>query len=127
MIKTKYNPQNIDEYIAKSPEGVQNILTQIRETIKKAAPDAKEVISYRMPAFKMNGILVWFAAFNNHIGFFPKVSAMKNFEKELTKYETSKGTIRFPFDKKIPLELISKITKFRVKEELEKHKLKVKE
>ena len=121
MIKVKQNYQTIDDYMETFPKDIQEILQTIRQTIKKAAPEAEEVISYKMPAFKQKGILVWFAAFKNHVGFFPKVNAIKKFEKELLKYETSKGTIRFPLDKKIPLSLISKITKFRVKEELGKN------
>jgi uncharacterized protein YdhG (YjbR/CyaY superfamily) len=120
MSKAKQNYKTIDAYIKTFPEDIQEVLQTIRQTIKKAAPESEEVISYKMPAFKQKSILVWFAAFKNHIGFFPKVNAIKKFEKELLKYETSKGTIRFPLDKKIPLGLISKITKFRVKEELEK-------
>ncbi len=110
----------IDEYIGKFPEEIRDMLEQIRSAVKKAAPGAKEVISYKMPAFKLNGIIVWFAAFKDHIGFFPTASGVKEFEKELIKYETSKGTIRFPLDKKIPLSLISRITKFRVKEDFKK-------
>jgi len=121
MINAKQNYRTIDDYIKTFPEDIQDVLQTIRQTIKKAAPESEEVISYKMPAFKQKGILVWFAAFKNHVGFFPKVNAIKKFEKELLKYETSKGTIRFPLDKKIPLSLISKITKFRVKEELGKN------
>ena len=115
-------PVNIDEYISRFPKETLDMLEQIRRTVKKAAPGAEEVISYRMPAFKMNGILVWFAAFKDHIGFFPTATGVKEFENELIKYETSKGTIRFPLDKKIPINLISWITKFRVKENLNKKK-----
>ncbi len=120
MIQANKKPKTIDDYISRFPEELQEKLEKIRQTIKKAAPNAEEVISYQMPAFKQKGILVWFAAFKNHIGFFPKVNAIKKFEKELARYETSKGTIRFQLDKKIPLGLIFKITKFRVKEELGK-------
>ncbi len=120
MISTKNKIENIDEYISNFPKKIQIKLEQIRKTIRKAAPDAKEVISYQMPAFKMNGVLVYFAAFKNHIGFFPTSSPIKKFSKELSSYETRKGTIKFPLDKKIPLNLITKITKFRLKEDLEK-------
>lgn len=119
MISTNNKPKNIDEYINNFSKEVQTKLEQIRKTIKKAAPGAKEVISYQMPAFKQNHILVYFAAFKNHIGFFPTLSPIKVFGKELSKYETSKGTIKFPLDKKIPLALITKITKYRLKEDLE--------
>ncbi len=115
-------PSEIDEYIGKFPKETRDMLEQIRSAVKKAAPGAEEVISYKMPAFKLNGILVWFAAFKDHIGFFPTADSIKEFQKELIKYETSKGTIRFPLDKKIPLSLISRIIKFRVKENLNKKK-----
>jgi len=106
-----------DEYIASFPQNVQTALQQVRQAIKEAAPQAREVISYSMPAFKQNGILVWFAAFKNHIGFFPKVSAMEAFREQLTGYQTSKGTIRFPLDKPLPIGLIEEIVKFRAKED----------
>jgi uncharacterized protein YdhG (YjbR/CyaY superfamily) len=101
---------------------VQLILQQVRATIKEAAPDAEETISYKMPAFKQNGILVWFAAFKRHIGFFPKVSAIEAFREELSGYELSKGTIRFPLDKPVPLDLVKRIVAFRVKENSAKSK-----
>ena len=109
----------IDEYISECPPDVQKILNQIRVTIKKAAPNATEVISYGMPAFKQNKVLVYFTANKNHIGFYPTPNPIKVFSKELETYKTSKGAIQFPLDKKIPLTFISKITKFRVKEDLE--------
>jgi uncharacterized protein YdhG (YjbR/CyaY superfamily) len=108
----------IDDYIASFPENVQTILQEMRCAIKDAAPDAEEVISYQMPAFRLNGILVWFAAFKNHIGFFPKVSAIEAFKKDLSGYELSKGTIRFPLDNPLPIDLVQKIVKLRVKENL---------
>jgi len=110
----KYN--TIDEYISEFPEDVQNILQQIRETIRKAAPKAEEVISYQMPAFKQNKVLIYFAAFKNHIGFFPTSNPIKVFRTELSNYKTSKGTIQFPLNQKIPFDLITRITKFRLKE-----------
>lgn len=116
--------QSIDEYIATFPQDIQKILDQIRETIHKAAPKSEEVISYQIPAFRQNSVLVYFAAFKKHIGFFPTSKAVEVFKKELSGYKTSKGTIQFPFDKKIPLGLISRITKFRVKEDLKKQKSK---
>ena len=116
--------QNINEYIYGFPNDVQKILRRIRETIQKAAPKAEETISYQIPTFKLNGNLVHFAAFKNHIGFYPTSSAIKKFSGELTTYNISKGTIRFPLDKKIPLGLISKITRYRVKENLERSKIK---
>jgi uncharacterized protein YdhG (YjbR/CyaY superfamily) len=120
MISTKNKFENIDEYISSFPKEIQTKLEQIRKAIKKAAPGAEEVISYQIPAFKQNYVLVYFAAFKNHIGFFPTSNPLKVFSKELSKYETSKGTIRFPLNKKIPFELITRITKYRLKEDLAK-------
>ncbi len=114
--KKKFN--TIDEYIAAYPKNIQFILKQVREVIREAAPEAEETISYQMPAFKQNGILVWFAAFKNHISFFPKISAIEVFKENLSSYQTSKGTIQFPIDEPIPLDLIKKIVEFRVKENL---------
>jgi len=115
-------PKNIDEYIAKYPKDVQATLQKIRATIKRAAPDATEAISYQIPTFKLGGNLVHFAAFSDHISFFPTSSGVTNFKKELDQYETSRGTVRFPLAKPIPYALISKITKFRVKETVAKRK-----
>jgi uncharacterized protein YdhG (YjbR/CyaY superfamily) len=116
----KQTPKTIDEYIAAQPPNVQPLLQKMRRAIKEAAPQAEEVISYQMPAFKQNGILVWFAAFKNHIGFFPKTSAIEAFKDKLSVYQTSKGTIRFPINQPIPLDLVEEIVKFRVKENLNK-------
>jgi uncharacterized protein YdhG (YjbR/CyaY superfamily) len=115
-MESKKQIKTVDEYIATFPKNVQVVLQEVRQTIKEAAPQAEETISYQMPAFKQDGVLVWFAAFKNHIGFFPKVSAIVAFKKELEGYELSKGTIRFPLDKPIPLDLVRKIVKFRVEE-----------
>lgn len=119
-------PNNIDEYIASFPENIRETLERVRATIKKAAPHAEEVISYGMPAFKMNGMLVWFAAHSKHIGFYPKASGIEAFKKELSKYKGAKGSVQFPLDKPMPLGLISKIIKFRVKENLKNEKTKKK-
>jgi uncharacterized protein YdhG (YjbR/CyaY superfamily) len=116
----KNPPKDIDEYILRNPKEVQKLLRKIRATIRKAAPNAKEIISYQMPAFKQGGVLVYFAAFSDHISFFPTSSGVVKFQKELAEYETSKGTIKFPLDKPIPYGLIEKITKFRVSENIEK-------
>jgi uncharacterized protein YdhG (YjbR/CyaY superfamily) len=116
----KKGSKTVDEYIATFPKNVQLVLEEIRRAVREVAPEAEEVISYQMPAFKQNGILVWFAAFKNHIGFFPKVSAIEAFKEELSDYELSKGTIRFPLNKPIPIELVKKIVKFRVKENVDK-------
>jgi uncharacterized protein YdhG (YjbR/CyaY superfamily) len=109
---------NIDEYIASFPEETQNLLEQVRTTIKKAAPDAGETISYGIPTFTLSGNLVHFADFTNHIGFYPTPSGIETFKKELSAYEGAKGSVKFPIDKPLPLELICKIVKFRVKEKL---------
>ncbi len=111
--------KSIDDYINQFPGEIKLKLESIRGAIKKAAPKATEVISYGMPAFKLNKALVYFAVGKNHIGFYPTPNPIKVFSKELESYKTSKGAIQFPFDKKIPLTLVSKITKFRVKEDLE--------
>lgn len=119
-------PKNIDEYIAGFPPDVQKILQKIRTTIQKAAPDAEETISYKMPTFKLNGNLVYFAGFKNHIGFYPIPTGIKKFEKELSVYKQGRGSVQFPLDKPIPYDLIAKIVKFRVKENLKTAKAKKK-
>ena len=107
----------IDEYIKDSPAEIRTTLEKIRQTIHKIAPNAVETISYGMPAFKLNGkVLVYFAAFKNHIGFYPTPSGMESFEAELSPYKSGRGTAQFPLDKPIPYDLIEKIVKFRVKE-----------
>ena len=111
-------------YIAGFPKGTQKLLKQLSSTIKKAAPGAKEVISYNMPAFKLNGMLVWYAGYKNHIGFYPSSSPIRVFKNELARYKTSKGAIHFPLDKSIPIVLVRKIVKFRMKENLQRLKAK---
>ena len=115
---------SIDGYIANFPEEVQRKLRELRAAIKAAAPGAEEKISYMMPAFALNGTLVYFAAFKKHIGFFPTSSGIRVFQRELAAYETSKGTVRFPLDKPLPLKLISRIVKFRVAENLKNARVK---
>ena len=117
---------SIDEYIANFPEDVQAVLEKLRATIKKAAPDAEETINYQIPTFTLKGNLVHFAAFKKHIGFYPTPSGMEKFKKELSVYEGAKGSVQFPLDKPIPYGLISKIVKFRVKENLARTAGKVK-
>jgi uncharacterized protein YdhG (YjbR/CyaY superfamily) len=117
-------PKDIDEYIAGYPEDIQDLLHKIRSTINKAAPEAEEVISYGMPAFKLNGLLVWVAAHSKHIGFYPKASGIAAFKNELSIYKGAKGSVQFPYDKPLPLKLITKIVKFRVAENLQKTKTK---
>ena len=119
-------PKNIDEYIAGLPADAQKILGKVRVTIQKAAPDAQETINYGIPTFTLNGNLVHFAAFKSHIGFYPTPSGIAKFKKELSVYEGAKGSVRFPLDKPIPYALITKIVKFRVKENLERAKAKKK-
>lgn len=116
----------IDEYIAGFPLETQKYLEEIRTTIKKIVPEATEVISYQMPAFKYYGILVYFAAYKNHIGFYPGASGIEAFKKELSGYKWAKGSVQFPLDHDLPLDLITKIVKFKAKENLEKQKLKTK-
>jgi uncharacterized protein YdhG (YjbR/CyaY superfamily) len=113
-------PKNIDEYISAFPNDVQEILRKIRSTIRKAAPDAKETISYQIPTFTLNGNLVHFAAFKTHIGFYPTPTGIEKFKDELSGYEGAKGSVRFPLDKPIPFDLIGRIVKFRVNENLKK-------
>ena len=119
-------PPTIDEYIAGFPPDVQEILQKIRATIRHAAPDAEEAISYQMPTFKLHGNLVHFAAFKNHIGFYPVPTGIEKFKKELSAYKTAKGSVQFPLDQPMPYGLISRIVKFRVKENLAKAKAKAK-
>ncbi len=113
-------PKNIDEYIAGFPQSTQEILEQIRLTIRNAAPQAVEVISYGMPAFKLNGILVWFAAYSKHIGFYPKASVIEVFRKDISAFKSAKGSIQFPLNEPMPLELITEIVKYRVAENMQK-------
>jgi len=116
--------KTIDEYIANSAKDVQPILKKVRATIQKAAPKATETINYGIPTFQLNGNLVHFAAFKSHIGFYPTPSGIEKFKKELSVYEGAKGSVKFPLDKPIPYALITKIVKFRVKENREKAKKK---
>ena len=122
MATSKKVFKTVDEYIATFPRHVQNTLEELRQAIRESAPEAEEVISYQMPAFKLNGILVWFAAFKNHIGFYPKTSAIEAFKEEMSGYEISKGTIRFPLNKPVPFGLVKKIVRYRVKENVGKKK-----
>ena len=116
MKTTIGSPKNIDEYIAGFPRDAQQVLKQIRATIKKVAPDAEEAIKYQVPTFVLNENLVHFAAFKNHIGFYPTPSGIAAFKDELSRYESAKGSVQFPIDEPMPLSLIGKIVKFRVKE-----------
>jgi uncharacterized protein YdhG (YjbR/CyaY superfamily) len=119
-------PKDIDTYIAAFPDNVQDILQKIRMTVRKAAPDAVETISYQMPTFMLNGhYLVYFAAFKKHIGFYPAPIGHAEFKDDLLAYESGKGTVKFPFDKPIPFELISRIVEFRAAEHLGRPAVKV--
>lgn len=112
----------IDEYIAHFPDDVQAVLQKVRKTIRKVAPDAQEKINYGIPTFTLNGNLVHFAGFKGHIGFYPTPSGIEKFKQELSKYEGAKGSVKFPLNQPIPYELITKITQFRVREQLAKAK-----
>lgn len=112
--------KDIDSYIEEFPEKVQKLLKQMRATIRKAAPQAEEAIRYAIPTFILNGNLVHFAGFKNHIGFYPAPTGIEAFKKEVAQYESGKGTLQFPLDKPLPLTLVAKIVKYRVKQNLEK-------
>ena len=112
--------KDIDEFIAGFPADVQKVLKKVRTTIKKAAPKAEETINYGIPTFTLNGNLVHFSAFKHHIGFYPTPSGIEKFKKELSAYEGAKGSVKFPLDQPIPYDLIAKIVKFRVEENLKK-------
>jgi uncharacterized protein YdhG (YjbR/CyaY superfamily) len=114
------SPKTIDEYIAACPTDVQDILEKVRATIRKAAPEAEETIDYQMPTFKLKGNLVHFAAHKKHIGFYPTPSGIEKFKDEISVYEWAKGSVQFPLDQPIPYDLISRITEFRVKDNLER-------
>jgi uncharacterized protein YdhG (YjbR/CyaY superfamily) len=123
-MKTGRPPKNIEEYIAGFPTDVQRILREIRRIIRTAAPDAEEAMKYRMPTFVLHGNLVHFAAFENHIGFYPTPSGIEAFKDQLSAYPNAKGSVQFPLGKAVPFNLIRKIVKFRVKETREKLALK---
>ncbi len=124
MKSNRITPKTIEEYIAGFSPEIQEILQKIRATIRKAAPEAEEKISYQMPTFTLKGNLVHFAAFKNHIGFYPTPSGTEEFQQELSGFKGGKGSVRFPLDQPIPYDLISKIVKFRVKENLERAEAK---
>jgi uncharacterized protein YdhG (YjbR/CyaY superfamily) len=124
MRKDQRAPQTIDEYIAGFPAHVQEILEKVRLTIIKAAPNAREKISYQIPTFTLEGNLVHFGAFKEHLGFYPASTGIEKFKNELSAYESSRGSVRFPLDQPIPFNLISKIVRFRVKENLERAEAK---
>jgi len=116
--------KDVDAYIAAQPKNVAAKLKQLRQTVRSAAPEAQEIISYGMPAYKYHGRLVYFGAFKNHISFYPRPSGSTTFQKELSQYKGAKGTVKLPLDKPLPLGLIRKIVKFKAKANLKKQKEK---
>jgi len=123
-VKTKFT--SVEEYLASFPENIKVRLLEIREAIKKTVPEADEVISYNIPAFKLKTVLVWYAGYKKHIGFYPVGEGSEAFGEELSAYKLSKGTVRFPLDQPIPADLVREIVKYRKKEEDEKLLLKSK-
>jgi len=109
-------PKSVDEYVESFPEEIQKRLKRVRSLIIKAAPRAEESISYGMPGYKLEGVLVYFAAYKNHIGFYPMPSTLENFRKEISEYKSAKGSVQFPHDKPLPTTLISHMVKLRVAE-----------
>lgn len=126
MEETRATFESIDEYIAQFPLEIQEILKKMRAVIKEAAPNAVEKISYQMPTFALHGNLVHFAAHKNHIGFYPDPSGIEAFKEELSGYKGAKGSVQFPLTKPMPYELISRIVKFRVVENIRKAEIKLK-
>jgi uncharacterized protein YdhG (YjbR/CyaY superfamily) len=116
MATPKKQSKTIDEYIAKFPNNIRDILEKLRRVIGESAPKAEETINYGIPTFKLNGNLVHFAAFEKHLGFYPTPSAIVAFKKELSPYKQAKGSVQFPIDKEIPFDIVKKIVKYRVKE-----------
>ena len=114
--------KNIDDYVDRFPKGVQQLLERMRSTVRKAAPDANEKISYGIPTFTLDRNLVHFAAFKNHIGFYPGALAIRTFRKELSAYKSARGSVQFPIDHPLPLALVGRIVKFRVKQNSRKKK-----
>lgn len=117
---------DIDAYIATFPHDTQALLQQVRDTIKQAAPGAEELISYQMPAYKLNGMLVYFAGYKKHIGFYPTASGIEAFKEAISEYKNAKGSVQFPLDKPLPLELIRKIVQFKVNDNLQRSMTKKK-
>lgn len=125
MVVNLFRNPDVDLYISGFPEEVQIMLEQLRTTIRTAAPEAEEVISYQMPAYKYHGMLVFFAAYKNHIGFYPGAEGIQAFKEELSVFKGAKGSVQFPVGKPLPLELISQIVEFRVIRNNEKAQAKV--
>jgi uncharacterized protein YdhG (YjbR/CyaY superfamily) len=111
--------KTVTEYISSFPQPAKTMLKQLRDVIKAAAPQAEEKISYNMPAYMLHGRLIYFAGYKNHIGFYPMASGIETFKKEISKYKWAKGSVQFPLDQPLPLDLVNRIVKFRVKQNLE--------
>ena len=124
MEKAKVVPETVDQYIAAFPADVKKRMQQLRKTIKAAAPKADEMISYQMPGYKYFGMLVYFAGYKNHIGFYPGAGGVLEFYKELSSFKSAKGSVQFPHDRPIPYDIIGKIVRFRVKQNEDKFSLK---
>ena len=123
-MKSNTSVTSVDDYIAAFPAPVVKLLKQMRKIILETAPDAEEYIGYQMPGYKQNGVLVYFAGYKNHLGFYPGASAIEKFSKNLEAYNLSKGTIQFPLDAPLPVQLIKDVVRFRLKENIEKAKAK---
>jgi uncharacterized protein YdhG (YjbR/CyaY superfamily) len=121
---SRNHSKTMDEYIAEFPKNVRDILDEFRRIIRESAPEAEEAINYGIPTFKLNGNLVHFAAFKNHIGFYPTPSAIDAFNQELSPYKLAKGTVQFPINEPIPFDLVREIVRYRVKENKERKKKK---
>ena len=119
-MKTISKPTSVDEYIRSYPPDVRKKLTQMRLLIRRIAPEAEERLSYGMPAFFLNGVLVWFAAHTQHIGFYPKANAIKKFRRDLARFKTAKGSVQFPLEQPLPVRLISTMVRYRVLENTRK-------
>jgi uncharacterized protein YdhG (YjbR/CyaY superfamily) len=122
MAISKIQPKTIDEYIVMFPQNVQDILKKLRRGIRQSAPGAEETISYGIPTFKLKGYLVHFAAYKNHIGFYPTSSGIEAFKKELSSYKRGRGSVQFPLDKPVPFDLVKGIVAYRVRENLGKQR-----
>jgi uncharacterized protein YdhG (YjbR/CyaY superfamily) len=126
MLSSNTKPADVDEYISSFPTSTQQLLKQVRLLILKTAPKALEVISYGMPGYKYHGMLVYFAGYKNHVGFYPGAAPIVAFKKEIAIYKNAKGSIQFPLDKKLPIKLIKDIIEFKMKENLAKAEIKKK-
>lgn len=124
MKADEVNITSVDTYLNSFPPATKKQMEKLRSLIRKAAPKAEELISYKMPAYKLHGVLVYFAGYDHHVGFYPMPSAIEKFHRELSKYKKAKGTVQFPIDETLPADLITRMVKFRVDENIEKASLK---